>query len=178
MIRERQTNHILNFRQLFLQFIVDMYAKIESERLLYIRLNQTKLRADEYTNLRDAVANDGNVADIGKLVVLPATFTGSLRHMQEYAQDAIAYVHAYGHPDLFITFTCNPTWPEVKKELIFGQIPVDYPDLTARVFQLKLSKLMDVLTKKNTTYLEKFAVGCTPSSGKREDCHMLIYSYG
>jgi hypothetical protein len=148
MIREMQTNHILNFRQLFHQFIVDMYAKIESERLLYIRLNQTKLRTDEYTNLRDAVANDGNVADIGKLVVLPATFTGSPRHMQEYAQDAMSYVRAYGCPDLFITFTCNPTWPAIKEELIFGQTPVDRHDLTARVFQQKLSKLMDVLTKK------------------------------
>ncbi|CAH0551097.1 unnamed protein product [Brassicogethes aeneus] len=36
-----------------------MYAKIETERLLYIRLNQTKLRCEEYMNLSDAVVNDG-----------------------------------------------------------------------------------------------------------------------
>lgn len=52
MIRSRQTNHILRCRQLFHQFIVDMYAKIESERLLFIRLNQQKLRAEEYIHLR------------------------------------------------------------------------------------------------------------------------------
>jgi hypothetical protein len=37
------SNHILNCRQLFHQYLVDMYAKIESERLLYIRLNLKKL---------------------------------------------------------------------------------------------------------------------------------------
>lgn len=32
-------SHILMFRQLFHQFLVDMYANIESERLLFVRLN-------------------------------------------------------------------------------------------------------------------------------------------
>ncbi|KIH48241.1 hypothetical protein ANCDUO_21693, partial [Ancylostoma duodenale] len=89
MIRATSLNHILNCRQLFQQFIVDMYAKIESERLLYIRLNQKKLRVDDYIHLRDAVVNDGSVSDIGRMVILPATFTGSPRHMNEYAQDAM-----------------------------------------------------------------------------------------
>ncbi|GFX64843.1 helitron_like_N domain-containing protein [Trichonephila clavipes] len=42
MIRQNAENHILKCRQLFHQYIVDMYAKIETERLLYIRLNQTE----------------------------------------------------------------------------------------------------------------------------------------
>ena len=50
-----------------------MYAKIESERLRYIRLNQRKLRVEEYIHLRDAVANDGNTENLGALVILPAT---------------------------------------------------------------------------------------------------------
>jgi hypothetical protein len=33
------------------------------------------------------VATDENVEDIGKQFILPATFTGSPRHMHEYAQD-------------------------------------------------------------------------------------------
>ncbi|KAG8235758.1 hypothetical protein J437_LFUL015379 [Ladona fulva] len=44
--------------------------------------------------LRDAIANDGNMSDIGRLVILPSTFTGSPRHMHEYAQDAMSYVRA------------------------------------------------------------------------------------
>lgn len=102
MIRNNGDNHILKYRQLFHQFVVDMYAKIESERLLYIRLNQTKLRSDEYIHLRDAVVNDGNVNvnDLGRMVILPATVTGSPRYMHEYAQDALTFVRNYGRPDL------------------------------------------------------------------------------
>ncbi|XP_059160882.1 uncharacterized protein LOC131944344 [Physella acuta] len=96
MIRENQENHILKCRQLFHQYIVDMYAKIESERLLFIRLNQTKLRSEEYIHLRDAITTDANPNDIGKMVILPATFTGSPRHLHEYAQDAMTYVRNYG----------------------------------------------------------------------------------
>ncbi|GFX85925.1 helitron_like_N domain-containing protein [Trichonephila clavipes] len=84
MIRENADNHILKCRQLFHQYIVDMYAKIKSERLLYIRLNQVKLRSEEYIHLRDAVVNDGNLSELGKMVILPSTFTGSPRHMHGY----------------------------------------------------------------------------------------------
>jgi len=38
-----------------------MFAKIEIERLLFIRLNQTKLHLEEYIRLRDTVSNDGNM---------------------------------------------------------------------------------------------------------------------
>lgn len=147
MIRQNETNYILHYRQLYHQFLVDMYAKIETERLLYIRLNQKSLRSEEYIHLRDAISNDGNVNDIGKMVILPATFTGSPRHMHEYAQDAMAYVRSYGRPDFFITFTCNPTWNEIKELLLPGQVPSDRHDLTARIFKQKLTKLMDLIVK-------------------------------
>ena len=124
-----------------------MYAKIESERLLYVRLNQKKLRVDEYIHLRDAIANDGDTKNLGQLMILPSTFTGSPRHMHEYTQDAMTYVRNYGRPDLFITFTCNPKWEEIQVELMCGQTHYDRHDLTARVFRQKLIKLMDAITK-------------------------------
>ncbi|GFT98900.1 helitron_like_N domain-containing protein [Trichonephila clavipes] len=139
MIRENADNHILKCRQLFHQYIVDMYAKLESERLLYIRLNQVKLRSEEYIHLRDAVVNDGNLSELGKMVILPSTFTGSPRHMHEYAQDAMTYVRAYSRPDFFITFTCNPAWDEIKGLLLTGQSPSDRHDISARVFKQKLN---------------------------------------
>jgi hypothetical protein len=149
MIRENAENHILKCRQLFHQYIVDMYAKIETERLFYIRLNQTKLRSEEYIHLRDAIVNDGNVNpnELRKMVILPATFTGSPRHMHEYAQDAMTYVRAYGRPDLFITFTCNPTWDEIKELLLAEQSSSDRHDITARVFKQKLKSLMNFIEK-------------------------------
>lgn len=57
MIRQNFNKHILNSRELFHQYIVDMYAKIETEHLQYIRHNQVKLRADNYIHLRDALNN-------------------------------------------------------------------------------------------------------------------------
>ncbi|XP_031634678.1 uncharacterized protein LOC116347980 [Contarinia nasturtii] len=147
MLRANQTTHILQCRQLFNQFIVDMYAKMESERLLFIRLNQKKLRVEEYIHLRDSIANDGNVGDIGKLVILPSTYIGSPRHMQEYTQDGLTYCQKKGKPGLFITFTCNPKWSEIQELLLPGQSPADRHDIIVRVFKQKLTKLMDVIIK-------------------------------
>ena len=67
MIRPSESNYILRFRQLLNQYAVDMYAKIESERLLFIRLNQKKLRAEDYIHLQDALQSDIGAADIGRL---------------------------------------------------------------------------------------------------------------
>ena len=61
MISQNAENHILKCRQLFHQYIVDMYAKIETERFLYIRLNQTELRSEEYIHLRDAIGKNGPI---------------------------------------------------------------------------------------------------------------------
>lgn len=147
MIRQNVDNYLLRFRRLFQQFCVDMYAKIEAERLLFIRLNQTKLRTEEYIHLRDAICTEGNAADIGRLTILPATFVGSPRHMHEYAQDAMTYVRHYGRPDLFITFTCNPKWIEIVQLLLPGQTSSDRHDITARVFRQKIRSLMDYIVK-------------------------------
>ncbi|XP_036322284.1 uncharacterized protein LOC118736293 [Rhagoletis pomonella] len=79
------------------------------------------------------------------MTILPATYIGSPRHMHEYAQDAITYVRLYGRPDLFITFTCNPQWKEVKDVLFPGQSSLDRHDITTRVFKQKLKSLMNLI---------------------------------
>lgn len=66
--------------------------------------------------------------------------------MHEKTQDAKIYVRNHGRPDLFITFTCNPEWPEIK-ELFPGQRSFDRHDIISRVFHLKLKKLLKLLTK-------------------------------
>ncbi|XP_073518740.1 uncharacterized protein [Phyllobates terribilis] len=147
MTRFAEKNHILKCKHLFHQFIVDTYAKIESERLLYIRLNQKKLRAEEYIHLTDAVANDADPKELGKMVILPSTVTGSPRHMHEYTQDAMTYVRKYGRPDLFITFTCKPAWEDIGGHLLPGQKSVNRHDLIAQVFKQNLSKRTNLITK-------------------------------
>lgn len=68
--------------------------------------------------------------------------------MTKLYQDARAIVRAFGKPDLFITMTCNPTWPEIQENLLHRQYITDRPDLVARVFQLKLASLMKDLIEK------------------------------
>ena len=147
MARSNNDNYVLKWRQLLNQFVVDAYAKIESERLLFIRLNQQKLRCDDYIHLQDAMQSDIAVSEIGKKVILPSTFIGSPRHMHEYTQDAMVYVRVHGRPDLFITVTCNPNWPEIKSQLYGNEQPSDRHDLISRIFKQKLEKLMDLIVK-------------------------------
>lgn len=89
MIRQNSDNYLLRFRQLFQQYCVEMYVKIETERLNFIRLNQAKLRSEEYTHLRDAISTEEDANNLDRLTILPATYTVRPRHMHEYAQDAM-----------------------------------------------------------------------------------------
>ena len=50
--------------------------------------------------------------------------------MYQLYQNAMAIVSHFGKPDLFVTFTCNPKWLEVTRELLPNQNAADRPDLT------------------------------------------------
>ena len=67
--------------------------------------------------------------------------------MAQLYQDALSIVRRFGKPDYFITFTCNPKWPEIQRELVRHQKASDRPDLCIPVFNLKLRELLDDLTK-------------------------------
>ncbi len=54
----------------------------------------------------------------------------------------MAQVVKEGKPDLFITFTSNPKWPDINNNLPPYQDALYRPDLEARVFKLKLKELM------------------------------------
>ena len=138
-------NIIHRMGHLFQQYIVDMYSKVEAAQLVYVRCNQTKLHAEVYQGLADAVhEHDGNVdgSQIGRRVILPSSFTGGACYQHQLYQDAMAIVQHYGKPYLFITFTCNPQWPEITQSLFPNQGPLDRPDIVARVFKLKLRCLL------------------------------------
>jgi hypothetical protein len=149
MIRPHHSQHIHMCRNLFNQYLTDMYAKIETERLSFLRHNQKKLRAEQYIHLKDAMVKDRSPEEIGQMIILPSTFTGSPRYMHEYTQDAMTYVRNYGRPDLFITLTCNSNWPEIQQNLFDGQPAHSRHDIIARVFHLKVKALWDLLTKGN-----------------------------
>lgn len=135
------------FKQLFNQFLVDMCAKVESERLLYLWTHQKELRAENYVHLQDALRREDSVDQLGQKVIVPISFTGGPRYMHSPTQDAFCYVRKFGRPDIFITITTNPKCPENLTVIGDKQVPENRHDITSRVFHLKLKCLMALLAK-------------------------------
>lgn len=65
--------------------------------------------------------------------------------MTQKYQDAMSIVSKYGKPDLFLTFTCNPQWDEILRNIQPHQTPDQRPDIVARVFAIKLKRLMNLI---------------------------------
>ncbi|XP_035840209.1 uncharacterized protein LOC110909633 [Helianthus annuus] len=149
--RNNEGTTLLRGGRLFQQYLVDSYAAIEEQRLRWMRNNQNELRVELYHNVCDAVTRgDTNAEAIGQRIVLPSTFTGSPRYMIQNYQDAMALCRSFGNPDLFVTFTANPKWPEIEDmvSLISGQKSHDRADVVSRVFKLKLTFLIEDIMKK------------------------------
>jgi len=135
--------------RLFLQWLVDAYARVEWERLKWVLGNQHKLRVETLLGLMDHFSGAdgaGPGAVLGVPVLLPSTFGGSPRHVHQCFLDAMALVMKFGRPDFFITMTAAPTWPEVVANLRPGETPATRPDLVARAFHRRLCALLDLVT--------------------------------
>ena len=51
-------------RNLSQMYFTDMGVKVQTERLRWFRLNQTKLRAENYVHLKDSINSDGLAAEV------------------------------------------------------------------------------------------------------------------
>ena len=96
VIRSHQEiNPIVCMNQLTHQFVVDIACKIISTRLRWYRLNQKELRAESYGTLITDINAGGDGSNVGRRIVLPATYHGSPRFMYEKQQDSMALVRRY-----------------------------------------------------------------------------------
>ncbi|KAF9516608.1 hypothetical protein BS47DRAFT_1273119, partial [Hydnum rufescens UP504] len=66
---------------------------------------------------------------------LPASFTRSPKYYSEKVADALALAQQKGKPNLMITATCNPNWPEIKVHLRHGQSAIEVSHVTNHVFK-------------------------------------------
>ncbi|GKB34511.1 hypothetical protein Tco_0879453, partial [Tanacetum coccineum] len=176
--RRNQFSMILNGRRLLQQFIVNGYTMVEAERMSFIRKQQKDLRSETYSKL-ESLAQDpeSGVTLRGKKFVLPSSFTGSPRYMMQNYLDAMTVCKFYGYPDLFITFTCNPNWPEIVREMSKkGLKPEDRPDVITRVFKIKLDNLIKEF-KDERTFGRVRGVVYTIEFQKRglPHCHILLW---
>ncbi|UYV74337.1 hypothetical protein LAZ67_11003112 [Cordylochernes scorpioides] len=110
MVRAGEFNSLLRYGMLTNQFWVDMYAKVESERLSFIRRNQKKLRTENYIHLQDALRADENLANIGQIVILPSSFTG------EWQKRGLPHAH-------LLLWLTNMIRPNQIDEVIQAEIP-------------------------------------------------------
>ncbi|KAL3618462.1 hypothetical protein CASFOL_037544 [Castilleja foliolosa] len=176
--RKDEASTILSSRRLFQQFIVDAYTMVETCRLNFVYLNQKKFRVDIYKGLEDAVVRGYcDPKSRGKRIILPSTFNGIARFMIQNYQDAMAICRSVGYPDLFITFSCNPAWPEIYRFLDARNMrPEDRPDIVTRVFHLKLNDLIREL-KQNQMFGKVIAVVYTIEFQKRglPHAHILLF---
>ena len=111
--------------------------------MLYITNNQQNLRAELYSSIGDAV----DPRQVGRSVILPSSFTGGPRYMKQMLQDGLAIIRQRGSPTLFITFTCNPKWPEIVAELHPRQEAHNRPDIYSRVFNMKVTELLHYINE-------------------------------
>ena len=150
--RENELPLLHHGGRLFQQYLCDAWVSSDQNRLRWIENNQRTLPATLYSGLEDAFLDSDNALDlhdVGQRVVLPSSYIGGPRYMNLKFHDAMAIARFFHGFDVFITFTSNPNWPEIKKELFPGQSASDRPDLVVRVFRMYQKSLLHDLTKSN-----------------------------
>jgi hypothetical protein len=109
-----------------------MYSRVEDERLNFIKMGKHA----ELDRFKDTADNDDDDYEDGDQFTLPASFTGSPKYYSDKVADALALARHKGKPDLMITATCNPNWPEIRAQLRPHQSAVEVPQITVRVFKV------------------------------------------
>ena len=129
---------------------------------------------DLYQGLIDHIQTQSD-QHAGKIVILPSSFQGSPRALQQNFQDAMAIVGKFGKPDIFLTFTCNRKHPDIVANLPAGQKIEHRPDVVARVFKQHLTELLIDITESHVlgmvvayVYVIEFQKRGLPH------CHLLL----
>jgi hypothetical protein len=103
-----------------------------------------RYRAGRVAAVEDQLHAGVPAGEIGTTVTrLPSSFVGSARYYQQLYLDALALPRRFGKPDLFITVTCNPSWPEITNALPSNSKWRDHPDIVSRAFMLRLKCIVN-----------------------------------
>ena len=132
------------------EWAVDMFSRVEEQRLSYLRYGRQDQRRVQYAlqrgnaqGTRDTISTaDAQEDEFTLESSIPASFLGSRQWASRQVADALALARAHGKPSLFITVTTNPKWPEIADRLLPGQTALDNPALISRVFHVRLLNLM------------------------------------
>jgi hypothetical protein len=138
--------------RLSLEFYCDLYAQYEAQVAAFHSLprQQAKYRCASYRAVHDELHRDGHdrasLNSLGRPMILPSSVVGSPRYYHQLYLDAMALPHRFHKPDLFITITCNPCWPEITRAIPVGSHWRFHPDIVGRVFMLKFQSILNEIT--------------------------------
>jgi len=122
--------------------------------------------------------HDGeDVGPLGHKLILPSSHVESPRFMTQLFQDAMAICRHFHKPDLFLTMTVNPKWPEIIYSLFPGQTATDRPDIVLWIFEQKKKALLKLID--NSFFGTTVAHIHTIEFQKRglPHIHLLIFLY-
>ena len=148
LMQRDSPSHIQRCERLGLEFVCDAWAQSEARAASFHALpqQQAKYRVGRKCAVEDQIASTGNVNDVSVPLILPSSFVGSSKWYHMLYLDAMALPQRLHAPDLFITFTCNPQWQEIRSAIPLHSHWRFHPDIVARVFWLKFKSMMtDIL---------------------------------
>ncbi|THH18147.1 hypothetical protein EW146_g2793 [Bondarzewia mesenterica] len=132
-------NRFSTLGRLTYEYLVDMFSRVEEERLAYIT------RECRHQAHVESARSDSPDDTLDSDLSLPASFLGSCAWASEETADSMALGRSYGKPSFFCTMTFNPNWPEVRSRLTYGQSASDIPFIIARVFKVRLDSVLHIL---------------------------------
>jgi len=134
------------FGRLFEEWFVDCFLQGENHKLKWVKFNQSKFRSEKRTALHRQLFDAVPPRQIGSPAThLPSSFVRGNRHFRELYADAMRLPAKFGGIDYFLTFTTNPSWPEIVENAAIAN-GMNSPDLYCRVFHLKMKALLtDIL---------------------------------
>ena len=141
-MRAEIPNHLQKFGSLLRQYDCHQWSKVATQRLRYIRFRQETLRSASSRQAKQLPHGSTTGTNIGRRVILLPTFSGRPMQLEILYQDATEVVRTHGRPLLFITFACNHSSPEIIAALLPHHTADRRPDITARVFRLKIDALL------------------------------------
>ncbi|XP_022023701.1 uncharacterized protein LOC110923956 [Helianthus annuus] len=160
---------LLNARRLFQQFLVDVmrvnaYTMVESERLFFIRRQQTKLRCDSYKNISASIASGNtDASNTDQRVLLPSSFTGGSSYL--YSR-----ISKHGLPHAHICLFLESSYKFPSSEYVDRVICAEIPDnaVDPELYQL----VKEFMIHEHTSVNDE---GC-PVYRRRDTSHFVIKS--
>ena len=138
------------------KFVLDYAARIDSEVADYLRTKEMDLRATLPENALRFLAREAGLEStdkLGRVVMFRKYHPGTRPWFQDMFYDAttiMARTRKQGFASFMFTFTCNPRWPEIKRNLLRdNQLVVDRFDVLSRIYEDKLRMVHYLLDKKN-----------------------------